>query len=108
MQQVLLTSVSDLPGIRIRRTPFSLAGSLGWRLKPRFAEGPEGVFHPFTNDISGDDSGYVMIFGPRNEAELQVIWTIAQISYYQARGLSMDPRSSTAVIPISLAMIKMM
>ncbi|MFT7654605.1 MAG: hypothetical protein ACI9UU_003725 [Candidatus Azotimanducaceae bacterium] len=34
----------------------------------------------------------VMIFGPRNEAELQVIWTIAQIAYYQARGLSMDPK----------------
>jgi phospholipase/carboxylesterase len=146
MQQVLLASISDLPGIRIRRTRFSLAGSLGWQLKPSFAEGPEdafiqqtsefahqhrrldgsmhmllpvqasaialekgwGVFHPLTNAISGDDSDYVMIFGPRNEAELQVIWTIAQISYYQARGLSMDPRSSTAVTPISLAMIKMM
>jgi phospholipase/carboxylesterase len=147
MQRVLLASVRDLPGIRIRRTPFSLAGSLGWRLKRSFAEGPEGafiqqtsefahqhrpsdgsmhmllpvrasaialekgwgVFHPLTNYISGDDSDFVMIFGPRNEAELQVIWTIAQISYYQARGLSMDPRSSTAVTPtISLAMIKMM
>ncbi|HIG44688.1 MAG: hypothetical protein ABGY96_08220 [bacterium] len=135
MQQLLLASVSELPGIRIRRTPFSLAGSLGWRLKPSFAQGPEGafiqqtsefahqhrrldgsmhmllpvqasaialekgwaVFHPFTNDISGDDSDYVMIFGPGNEAELQVIWTIAQISYFQARGLSMVPRSSTAV-----------
>ena len=135
MQQVLLASVSDLPGIRIQPTQFSLDGSLGWRLEESFAEGPEdafiqktsefahqhrpsdgsmhmllpvqasaialekgwGVFHPLTNDISGDDSDYVMIFGPRNEAELQVIWTIAQISYYQARGLSMGPRSSTAV-----------
>jgi len=130
MQQVLLASISDLPGIRIQPTPFSLAGSLGWRLEPSFAEGPEGAFiqqtsefahqhrpsdgsmhmllpvqasaialgkgwgviHPLTNDISGDDSDYVMIFGPRNEAELQVIWTIAQISYYQALGLSMDPK----------------
>ena len=139
MQRVLLASVRDLPGIRIRRTPFSLEGSLGWRLKRSFADGPEGafiqrtsefahqhrppdgsmhmllpirasaivrskgwgVFHPLTDYISGDDSDFVMIFGPRNETELQVVWAIAQISYYQARGLSMQPGIATAVTAIA-------
>lgn len=145
MQQVLLASAANLPGMRIEPTPFSLAGSLGWRLEPGFADGPEdafirqtsefahqhrpsdgsmhmllpteaaavalekgwGIIHPLNSDISGDESDYVMIYGPRNEAELRVIWTIAQVSYYQARGLSMEPSSPTAVTPASLGEIKM-
>jgi hypothetical protein len=58
-----------------------------------------GVVHPLTDSISGEDSEYVMIFGPRDQDELTTIWTIAQISYYYARGLSMDPKSSTAITP---------
>ena len=47
-----------------------------------------GIIHPLTGSISGENSDYVMIFGPRDEDELQAIWIIAQISYYHARGLN--------------------
>jgi phospholipase/carboxylesterase len=56
-----------------------------------------GVIHPIDDEISGETSTYVMIYGPRNRDELKTVWIIAQISYYQARGLSMEPKSSTAV-----------
>ena len=65
-----------------------------------------GVIHPLNESISGENTDYVMIFGPRDEAELKTIWTIAQISYYYARGLSMAPRSSTAITPKSWGQTK--
>ena len=137
MQEVLREAASALPGIKFEPTPFSLSGSVGWRLEESFAQGPVGAFirqslefghqhvpadgsmhmllplefaavalekgwgviHPLTESISGEDSEYVMIFGPRDEDELKTVWVIAQISYYQARGLSMEPKSSTAIIP---------
>ncbi len=58
-----------------------------------------GIIHPLTDSVSGEHSDYVMIYGPRDEDELKTIWIIAQISYYYARGLSMDPRGSTAIAP---------
>ena len=58
-----------------------------------------GIIHPLTDSISGENSDYVMIYGPRDEDELKTIWIIAQISYYYARGLSMDPKPSTAITP---------
>lgn len=48
-----------------------------------------GVIHPLTESISDENSEYVMIYGPRDEDELQTVWIIAQISYYQARGVDM-------------------
>jgi hypothetical protein len=147
MQKALRAAAAALPGIRFEPTPFSLSGSVGWRLEKRFARGPAGAFirqslefghqhvpadgsmhmllplefaaaalekgwgvihpltdsisgeqseyviHPLTDSISGEQSEYVMIFGPRDEGELRTVWIIAQISYYQARGLSMEPES---------------
>lgn len=145
MVEALTASASALPGIVFAPTPFSLQGSLGWRLEPDFAEGPDagfirgtpefghqhrvtdgsmhmllpaefstialgkgwGVIHPIDDEISGETSTYVMIYGARNQEELETVWLIAQISYYQARALSMEPSSSTAVPPISLGEIKM-
>ena len=139
-----MASVSALPGLQVRPTPFSLEGSQGWRLEESFALGPDsafilqtlefghlhrpsdgsmhlllpsgssslalergwGVIHPLTGTISGETSEYVMIYGPRDEDELRTIWTIAQISYYHARGLSMDPKSSTAITPATLGWVK--
>lgn len=135
MQEALRASASALPGIKFEPTPFSLLGSVGWRLDESSAQGPAeafireslefvhqhvpadgsmhmllplefsaaalekgwGVIHPLNDSISGENSEYVMIFGPRDEDELKTIWIIAQISYYQARGLSMETKSSTAV-----------
>lgn len=44
MVQAMTASAIPLPGIKFEPTPFSLFGSLGWRLEPDFAEGPEGAF----------------------------------------------------------------
>jgi hypothetical protein len=63
-----------------------------------------GIIHPLSDQISGEISTYVMIYGPRNEEELRTIWIIAQVSYYFARGVSME--SSTAITPASLGEIK--
>ena len=60
-----------------------------------------GVIHPLTDDISGDNSQYVMIFGPRDSNELETIWLISQISYYQARGTSMEEPKESTLTPIS-------
>lgn len=134
MQEALKAAVSELPGIYLEPTPFSFAGSIGWRLEEDYASGsagafiqesPEfghqhvpndgsmhmllpneaakialgkgwGVMHPWTVSISGENSEYVMIFGPRDTDELQTVWVIAQISYYQARGIDM-PRSTLGI-----------
>ena len=63
-----------------------------------------GIIHPLTDAISGDDSDYVMIYSARNDGELETFWTIVQISYYYARGTSMEP--STMVFPTTLGRIK--
>ena len=128
MQEALRNAVSSLPGLRFEPTPFSLSGSVGWRLEQSLAQGPAdafirdslefghqhvpedgsmhlllpvelaqmvlekgwGVLHPLTDAISGELSEYLMVFGPRDEHELRTVWIIAQISYYQARGLSLE------------------
>jgi hypothetical protein len=127
LQEELRRAATALPGIFFEPTPFSLAGSVGWRLDAGFRQGPEdafirntgefayqhrprdgsmhmllpekvawdalakgwGVIHPLTATISGERSEYVMIFGHRDVPELKTIWIIAQISYYQARGIGM-------------------
>lgn len=143
MQQRLMAAIFTLPGILVVPTPFSLAGSQGWRLVRDFARGPDdafisteslefghlhrpsdgsmhmllplafsmvalgkgwGIIHPLSDNISGENTEYVMIYGPRDEEDLRTIWIIAQISYYFARGVSME--SSTAITPATLGQVK--
>ncbi|MGL1890698.1 MAG: DUF5519 family protein [Spirochaetaceae bacterium] len=125
LQEQLRVAISKLPGVVLEPTPYSLAGSIGWRLKKTFAgdlsgafirdslefahqhipsdgslhmilpnniaksviEKGWGIMHPWTDSISGENSEYLMIFGPRDEEELKVIWIISQISYLYARGM---------------------
>ena len=56
-----------------------------------------GVIHPIDDRVSGKTSTYVMIYGPRSQEELETVWLIAQTSYYQARGMSIEPDST--VVP---------
>ena len=44
MVQALTASAIPLPGIKFAPTPFSLAGSLVWRLEADLAHGPVGAF----------------------------------------------------------------
>ena len=57
-----------------------------------------------SDNISGENTEYVMIYGPRDEEDLRTIWIIAQISYYFARGVSME--SSTVITPATLGQVK--
>ena len=65
-----------------------------------------GTIHPLSGSISGSNTDYVMIFGPRDEDELKTIWIIVQVSYYYARGLSLDASSSSAITPVSWRWVK--
>lgn len=44
IQNALKDAASELPGITFVSTPYSLAGSIGWRLKESFAGGLGGAF----------------------------------------------------------------
>ena len=46
MQEALREAASALPGVKFEPTPFSLSGSVGWRLEENFARGPAGAFIP--------------------------------------------------------------
>jgi len=46
MQEALRALASALPGIKFEPTPFSLSGSVGWRLDESFAQGPAEAFIP--------------------------------------------------------------
>ena len=65
-----------------------------------------GIIHPLTDSVSGASTDYVMIYGPRDEDELKTIWIVVQISYYYARGLSMDPSSYSVITPVTWGMVK--
>jgi phospholipase/carboxylesterase len=124
MQEHLKNRMAKLSGMTFEATPFSLSGSIGWRLEEPFAKGSRsafiqntfefahqhvpadgslhmllpnnaaqmviekgwGILHPITDSVSGADTEYLMVFGPRNEADLKAVWVISLVSYYQARG----------------------
>ena len=44
MQEALRKAASALAGMKFEPTPYSLSGSVGWRLAERFAQGPAGAF----------------------------------------------------------------
>jgi hypothetical protein len=50
-------------------------------------EGGWGEIHPFNamNGLGTEHVDYVMLWGPRNERELQVVWLLVQTAYAQAR-----------------------
>jgi phospholipase/carboxylesterase len=45
-----------------------------------------GDLHANTASIAGEDSSYILIFGPRDRGELDVVWLIVQCSYAFATG----------------------
>lgn len=65
-------------------------GSMHMRLPPDFAQivvnKRWGEFHPNNGSQTGDDSDYVMVFGPRDADELAVAWIFVQASYAFATG----------------------
>ena len=52
MQEELMRAAAELPGIFFEPTPFSLAGSVGWRLEPSYAQGPAAAFIRNTREFA--------------------------------------------------------
>jgi Family of unknown function (DUF5519) len=117
LQERLLLLARGLRGVLVRPATSCVPGSDGLHLAPKLAQGPLTAFiavtefahlHPgydgslhvalpsaYTAAASKEgwgkpsvSSGPFLLFGPRDEAELGVVWTLLQISYRCALGLS--------------------
>lgn len=115
MQEALFQRVVELPGIRVGRSLVSLPDARAFHLDPELAQGPRPAFQRGTEfahihaDYDGSlhltlppelydrvletgwgqphpISGTMMLFGPRNESELEVVWSIVRESYRYANG----------------------
>ncbi len=124
LQVELKKNINQLPGVTVRPTGSSLAGSEGWFLDESLAkkEGPIafnrsgefghshtpsegsmhlflppsyaqivvekrwGELHEYTDSIAGEDSRYLMVYGPRDRVDLDSVWKIVQASYAYATG----------------------
>lgn len=113
MQEALFQRAIELPGITVGRSLVSLPDARAFHLDPELAQGPRPAFQRGTEfahihaDYDGSlhltlppdlynrvleagwgqphpISGTMMLFGPRNEDELEVVWGIVRESYRYA------------------------
>lgn len=123
LQEALFQRASRLPDVRVGRSLVSLPESRAFHLEPGAAGGPAAAFQRGTefahihtdNDNSlhltlppdlytevlekgwGEPhpvSGTMMLFGPRDDDELEVAWQILQASWSWARGGQTSPADS--------------
>jgi luciferase-like monooxygenase len=115
MQEQLFMRAQSLPGVTVGKSLVSVPGARAFHLDEVLAHGPAGAFqrgrefahiHP-AHDGSlhmtlphglyeevlakgwGEPhpvSGTMMVWGPRTEEELEVIWTLVRASYAYATG----------------------
>ena len=115
MQEQLFMRAQSLPGVSVGKSLVSVPGARAFHLDEALARGPDGAFqrgrefahlHP-AHDGSlhmtlpralyeevlvkgwGEPhpiSGTMMVWGPRNEEELEVIWNLVRASYDYATG----------------------
>ena len=45
-----------------------------------------GETHPMADFMAGDSSTPIMVYGPRDEEELEVVWSILRTAHAVARG----------------------
>lgn len=115
LQEALFQRVAGLAGIAVGPSLVSLPDARAFHLEPELAQGPPAAFQRRTEfaHIHGVDdgslhltlppglydrvleagwgephpiSGTMMLFGPRDEAELEVVWEIVYASYRYATG----------------------
>jgi uncharacterized protein (TIGR00369 family) len=113
LQQELLRRVRTLPDVEVGWSAISVPYARGFHLKPHAARGPAEAFqrgsefghlHPeqdgslhlnlppaLYNDVLragwGEPhpiSGTMLVFGPRDEVELEVVWRLVRASYHWA------------------------
>lgn len=115
VQEALFQRVVELPGITVGRSLVSLPDARAFHLDKELARGPRAAFQRGTEfaHIHGDYdgslhltlppdlyervleagwgephpvSGTMMLFGPRDDAELELVWQIVHASYRYATG----------------------
>ncbi|HYY87527.1 MAG TPA: luciferase family protein [Chloroflexota bacterium] len=115
LQEALFGRATQLSGVMVRDSCVSVPGARAFRLDPARAGGPEQAFqcdHEFAHLHPAYDgslhltlppalyrevlesgwgephpiSGTMLVFGPRNAQELEVVWTILRASYQYAAG----------------------
>ena len=115
LQEALFERAAHLPGISVGDSCVSVPGARAFRLDPALARGPEQAFqcdHEFAHLHPAYDgslhltlppevyqqvldagwgephplSGTMLLFGPRDAQELEVVWSVVQASYHYAAG----------------------
>jgi phospholipase/carboxylesterase len=115
LQQDLFNRAVTLPSVRIGRSIVSVPGARAWHLNAADAKGPPQAFQAGTEFAhihpSADGSlhmtlppalyaevleknwgephpisGTMLVFGPRDEAELETVWRLLQASHAYAQG----------------------
>lgn len=115
LQDSLFERVRSLPGVTVGKSLVSVPGARAFHLEESLARGPDQAFqkdrefahlHPpqdgslhltlppeIYQEVLDKDwgephpiSGTMMIWGPRDEAELDIIWKLLQASYGYATG----------------------
>ncbi|HEY4457231.1 MAG TPA: luciferase family protein [Pseudonocardiaceae bacterium] len=122
LQERLVGLVAALPGVQVGPSYLATGGTRGFHLSPTRARGPANAFlagtefahlHPCFDgslhlvlpaEIAKDaiDAGWgvpheagsgLLIFGPRDEEELAVVWALLRASFhYGLSGISGDPQ----------------
>lgn len=115
LQEELVAKIMNMPGVSLAESKVSVPGARAFVLAEGMANGPPDAFqkerefahiHPGTDgslhmtlpiDLAEDayakgwgephpKSGTPLIYGPRDDNELTVVWAMLQASYYYARG----------------------
>lgn len=117
LQDALLQRVRTLPGVTIGPSWVSVKGARAFHLDPDLAKGPRDAFavrqefghlhppHDGSLHLMPEPAlraeliekgwaephprarGTVMVYGPRDEAELEVVWALVQRAYDRAAGV---------------------
>lgn len=119
LQEALFERARELPGVTVGDSLVSVPGARAFHLDDEHAEGPRSAFQAGTefahlhppHDGSlhltlppgayeevrakgwGEPhpvSGTMMLFGPRDDSELEIVWKIVQSSYRFATGVLRD------------------
>ena len=117
MQEQLFMRAQALPGVTVGKSLVSVPGARAFHLDEALARGPAGAFqrgrefahiHPAHDgslhmtlppavyqDVLAKGwgephpvSGTMMVWGPRNEAELEIVWSLVRASYDYATGVA--------------------
>lgn len=115
LQERLFELAAALPGVEVGPSFVSVAGTRAFHLRPPMARGPMAAFqagtefahiHPHYDGslhvtlpaqikeaaveagwgVPHPVSGVLLVFGPRDEDELEVAWMLLRTSYRYARG----------------------